>query len=52
MIATEPFAYAQKTYSLDDTARMHQAIHEDGFALIPGVLSPEEISDLRDAIDF
>jgi hypothetical protein len=51
MIATESFSYAQKTHALDDIAGMHKALHEDGFALIPGVLSPEEISDLRDGID-
>ncbi len=51
MIATEAFTYAQKTFSLDDTAGMYEAIHEDGFALIPNVLSSEEIADLRDGID-
>ena len=27
------------------------SLHEDGFALVPGVLSPEEVAALRDAID-
>ncbi|MGV3616408.1 MAG: phytanoyl-CoA dioxygenase family protein [Fimbriimonas sp.] len=30
---------------------MTDAMHEEGFALIPGVLSPEEVQELRDAID-
>lgn len=30
---------------------MTEAIHEDGFALIPGVLSPEEVKSYKDAID-
>jgi ectoine hydroxylase-related dioxygenase (phytanoyl-CoA dioxygenase family) len=30
---------------------MTNALHEDGFALIPGVLAPEEVQAVRDAID-
>ena len=45
------FQYSQTTYRLDDVEGMTRAIHEDGFALIPGVLSAEEIQDLRAGID-
>ncbi len=49
---TEPsFTYLQKTFTLDDVEGMTNAMHEDGFALIPGVLSAQEVQDLRDAID-
>ena len=46
-----PFPYLQKTFTPDQTAAMTTAIHEDGFALIPGVLSPQEVARLRGAID-
>ena len=49
--STTDFQYDWDTYRLNDVEGMTRAIHEDGFALIPGVLSPEEIQDLRDAID-
>lgn len=45
------FGYRQKTFALNDTAGMAEALHEDGFALIPGVLSPDEVQATRDAID-
>ncbi len=45
------FPYKQKTFALDDTAGMTQALHDDGFALIPNVLDAEEIADVRAAID-
>ena len=45
------FEYRQKTFAQDDIAGMTDALHEDGFALIPGVLSPEEVQRTRDAID-
>ncbi|MFZ4507125.1 MAG: phytanoyl-CoA dioxygenase family protein [Fimbriimonas sp.] len=45
------FAYRQKTFALDDLAGMTQAMHEDGFALVPGVLSADEVQAARDAID-
>ncbi len=45
------FAYRQKTFALDDLAGMTDAMHEDGFALIPGVLSQDEVQACRDAID-
>ena len=43
--------YAFPTFALDDTEGAANAVHKDGFALIPGVLSSEEIQELRDAID-
>ena len=46
-----PITYRQKTWDIDDTAGMAKAIHEDGFALIPGVLSADECATLRDSID-
>jgi len=49
--ATASFPYRQKTYDLLDTAGMTEALHEDGFALIPGVLSRDECAALREAID-
>ena len=48
---SKPFDYRQRTFALDDLAGMTDALHEDGFALVPGVLSPEEIQATRDAID-
>ena len=45
------FVYKQKTHRLDDVAGMTQALHEDGFALIPNVLSPEEVAELKAGID-
>ncbi|GAB4469312.1 MAG: hypothetical protein OHK0029_41890 [Armatimonadaceae bacterium] len=43
--------YRQKTFAHDDVSGMVEALHEDGFALIPGVLSPEEVTEVRAAID-
>ena len=40
-----------KTFDLHDTAGQAKALDEDGFALIPGVMSPDEIADLRAGID-
>jgi ectoine hydroxylase-related dioxygenase (phytanoyl-CoA dioxygenase family) len=48
---SQPFEYKQKTFSQDDIAGMTEALHEDGFALVPGVLSPDEVQATRDAID-
>ncbi len=45
------FAYRQRTFALDDLEGMTKALHEDGFALIPGVLSAEEIQQTRAALD-
>ena len=44
MIRTEPrFAYRQKTYALDDVEGMARGVEEDGFALVPGVLSQDDV---------
>lgn len=45
------FEYKQRTFAQDDIAGQTQALHEDGFALIPGVLSAAEVADTRAAID-
>jgi hypothetical protein len=45
------FKYLQKTHRLDDLAGMTQAMHDDGFVLVPGVLDAREVQGLRDAID-
>lgn len=45
------FKYLQKTHKIDDIAGMAQAMEDDGFVLIPNVLSPKEVTDLRAAID-
>ncbi|MCI0456705.1 MAG: phytanoyl-CoA dioxygenase family protein [Gemmataceae bacterium] len=44
-------AYQIPTFARDDTAGQLKALHEDGFALIPGVLSDEQIEAARVAID-
>jgi ectoine hydroxylase-related dioxygenase (phytanoyl-CoA dioxygenase family) len=51
MTATESFTYRQKTFALDDTEGQTRALHEDGFALVPGVLNAGEIAEARAAID-
>jgi hypothetical protein len=52
MAALSPdFTYLQKTFAIDDVEGMTNALHEDGFALVPGVLSREEVKACRDAID-
>jgi hypothetical protein len=51
MAATREFVYRQPVYALDDLEGQVRALHEDGFALIPGVLSPEEVAECRDHID-
>lgn len=43
--------YRQRTFDLHDTEGQTKALHEDGFALIPGVLSPDEVQAARNAID-
>ena len=50
MIA-ETTIHKQRTFALDDTAGQLQALHDDGFAFIPGVLNPDQVSAARDAID-
>jgi ectoine hydroxylase-related dioxygenase (phytanoyl-CoA dioxygenase family) len=41
----------QPTFHRDDIAGQMQALHEDGFALIPGVLAAEEVAAARAAVD-
>ena len=43
--------YRQKTFTIDQVEEMTEALHEDGFALVPGVLSSEKVSRLRQAMD-
>jgi ectoine hydroxylase-related dioxygenase (phytanoyl-CoA dioxygenase family) len=45
-----PFAYQQKTYALSDTAGMTEAIYEDGYVLIPNVLTASEVAAAREAL--
>ena len=46
-----PFAYRQRTFDPADTEGQTQALHDDGFALIPGVLNADEVAALRAAMD-
>lgn len=48
---TTGFAYNQRTFDLHDLAGQTAALHDDGFALIPGVLNSDEVQELRAAID-
>src|SRR6516162_8503292 len=43
--------YLQPTYRRDDTAGQLRALHEDGFALIPGVFDAALVAAARAAID-
>ena len=43
--------YLQRTFRPDQVAEMAEAIHEDGFALIPGVIGPDLIEAAKDKID-
>jgi hypothetical protein len=45
------FEYRQKTFAHDDIEGMTDALHEDGFALIPGVLNADDVATTRAAID-
>ncbi len=45
------FTYLQRTFNLDETEGMANAIHDDGFALIPNVLSAQEVATFREAMD-
>ncbi len=44
-------AYRQRTFALNDTAGQLQALRDDGFALVPGVLSADEVATTRAEID-
>lgn len=48
---TQTFSYRQRTFAPEDLAGQARALHEDGFALVPGVLAISEIEELRAAID-
>ena len=48
---SEVFSYRQKTGALFDTAGAVEAVREDGFALIPGVLGQSEMAAAREALD-
>jgi ectoine hydroxylase-related dioxygenase (phytanoyl-CoA dioxygenase family) len=48
---TETFPYRQRTFAQDDVDGMVQALHDDGFALIPGVLNQTEVDEVKEAID-
>jgi ectoine hydroxylase-related dioxygenase (phytanoyl-CoA dioxygenase family) len=45
------FAYRQPTFAVDDVAGMTQSLHEEGYALVPGVLNAEEVANMRAAVD-
>jgi ectoine hydroxylase-related dioxygenase (phytanoyl-CoA dioxygenase family) len=45
------FQYLQPTFAPGDTAGQLRALHEDGFALIPGLLSAGQIAATRAEID-
>lgn len=51
LLAEPPFVYKQKTFAADDVAGMTQALHDDGFALVPEVLSADECAEARANID-
>src|SRR4051812_46725048 len=44
-------AYRHPTFRRDDLAGQTRALHEDGYALIPGVLTSEQVRWARAAID-
>src|SRR4051794_39574580 len=48
--ATAP-APALPTCRRDDTAAQLRGLEEDGFAIIPGVITPAEVAELRRRID-
>jgi hypothetical protein len=48
---TQSWTYRQQTLPLGDIQAAVDALHVEGFALIPQVLSPEEVGGLRAAID-
>ncbi len=50
-VSEQTFAYRQKTFAIDDVAGMTRAMHDEGFALIPGVLSAPEVKEANAAID-
>src|SRR4051812_34564176 len=51
MTATASFPYLQPTHALNDLPGLVKALDEDGYALIPNVLSPDEVVATKAAID-
>jgi hypothetical protein len=50
-VVAHDLTYRQPTFAIDDVEGMTRAMHEDGFALVPGVLSQEEVAELKAGID-
>ena len=48
---TQPFQYLQKTHKIDQVQEMIKAMDTDGFVLVPGALTPQQVQGLRDAVD-
>jgi ectoine hydroxylase-related dioxygenase (phytanoyl-CoA dioxygenase family) len=44
-------AYRQRTFRPGEKAAQLQALHDDGFALLPGVLAAGQVQAARDAVD-
>lgn len=51
MTVTDSFNYRQKTHSLHATVEQLKDLHEEGFVLIPNVLSKELVESAREHID-
>lgn len=51
MSVTEDIQYRQRTFALDQVQEMTQAIHDDGFALIPNVLPADLVEQACRKID-
>lgn len=51
MNTVEPFTYLQRTHRIDEVEEMAKAMVEDGFVLLPNVLTKEEVAEYRLALD-
>ncbi len=51
-MTTTDSIYRQKTFDLHDTDAQVKALHEDGFALIPGVVPANIVEQAREQIDL
>lgn len=49
--AQDEIVYKQKTFAIEDVQGMAQAVEDDGFALIPAVLSADKVEECRARID-
>lgn len=49
--ASPDFRYRQRTFAPNDVEGMTRALHEDGFALIPGVMTKNEVETARAKLD-